>query len=82
MNWLWFLLIGLAAGWLAGLLTRGKGFGAAGNLLVGALGAVLGGYLLDFVGLKPVSRVGSLVTATVGAIVLLALVNFIRRRAR
>lgn len=82
MNWLWFLLIGLAAGWLAGLLTRGKGFGAAGNLLVGALGAVLGGFLLDLVGLKSVSLFGSLVTATLGAIALLAVVNFIRRKTR
>ncbi|NUQ51481.1 MAG: GlsB/YeaQ/YmgE family stress response membrane protein [Phycisphaerales bacterium] len=82
MNWLWFLLIGLAAGWLAGLLTRGKGFGAAGNLLVGALGAVLGGFLLDLIGLKSVSRLGSLVSATLGAILLLALVNFIRKKTR
>ena len=82
MNWLWFLLIGLAAGWLAGLLTRGKGFGAAGNLLVGALGAILGGFLLALVGLKSVSLVGSLVTATLGAIALLAVVNFIRKKTR
>lgn len=82
MNWLWFLLIGLAAGWLAGFLTRGKGFGAAGNLLVGALGAVLGGFLLDLLGFRSVSRVGSLVSATLGAMVLLAVVGFIRRKSR
>lgn len=82
MNWLWFLLIGLAAGWLAGLLTRGKGFGAAGNLLVGALGAVLGGFLLDLLGFRSVSRVGSLISATLGAIVLLAIVGFIRKKVK
>jgi uncharacterized membrane protein YeaQ/YmgE (transglycosylase-associated protein family) len=82
MNWLWFLLIGLAAGWLAGLLTRGKGFGAAGNLLVGALGAVLGGFLQDLLGFRSVSRVGSLISATLGALVLLAIVGLIRKKAK
>lgn len=82
MNWLWFLLIGLGAGWLAGLLTRGKGFGAAGNLLVGVLGAVLGGFLLDLLGFRSVSRVGSLISATLGAIVLLAIVGFVRKKVK
>jgi uncharacterized membrane protein YeaQ/YmgE (transglycosylase-associated protein family) len=45
MDLLWFLLIGLAAGWLAGQLTKGGGFGLVGDLIVGVIGALLGGLL-------------------------------------
>jgi uncharacterized membrane protein YeaQ/YmgE (transglycosylase-associated protein family) len=45
MAFLWFLLIGLAAGWLAGQLTKGGGFGLVGDLVVGVVGALLGGFL-------------------------------------
>ena len=45
MNIIWFLLIGLVAGWLAGQLMKGRGFGIVGNMIVGVVGAVLGGFL-------------------------------------
>lgn len=80
MNFLWFLLIGLAAGWLAGQLTKGGGFGLVGNLIVGVIGAVLGGFLFGLLGFATTSLLGSLVTATVGAIVLLFLLGFISRK--
>ena len=67
----WFLLIGLLAGWLAGRLTKGRGFGLAGDLIVGVIGALLGGFIFALLGLAAVSLLGALVTATVGAIVLL-----------
>ncbi|RIK72891.1 GlsB/YeaQ/YmgE family stress response membrane protein, partial [candidate division KSB1 bacterium] len=44
---LWFLLIGLAAGWLAGTIMKGSGFGLIGNLVVGVIGALLGGFIFD-----------------------------------
>lgn len=66
-----FLLIGLVAGWLAGQIMKGKGFGLAGNLVIGIIGAMLGGVLFRFVGLASRGALGSLVTATVGAVVLL-----------
>lgn len=75
MTILYALAIGLVAGWLAGLLTKGKGFGLVGNLIIGAIGSVLGGFLFQLLGLKSVSLVGSLVSATAGAVVLLALLN-------
>lgn len=68
---LYFLLIGLAAGWLAGKIMKGRSFGLLGNLAVGVLGAFLGGFLFHLVGLLTVGLLGSLVSATVGAIVLL-----------
>lgn len=77
MNLIWFLMIGLVAGWLAGHVMRGRGFGLLGNLIVGVVGAWLGGYVLRFFGLYSVGLIGSLVTALIGAVILLALIHAI-----
>jgi uncharacterized membrane protein YeaQ/YmgE (transglycosylase-associated protein family) len=80
MNFLMFLLIGLLAGWLAGILVRGGGMGLLGNLVVGVAGAFIGGTLFDFFGFAGGSgMLGSLLVATVGAVVLLVLVRAIKR---
>lgn len=79
MGVIWFLIIGLIAGWLAGKIMRGGGFGFGGNLAVGVLGALIGGFLFRLLGLAAYGLVGSLVTATVGAIVLLWIVSMVRR---
>lgn len=79
-HWLWFILIGLAAGFLAGTVVKGHGFGLAGNLVVGVIGALLGGFLFGLLGLSAVSLVGKLICAFVGAVVLLVLLKFIKRR--
>ena len=77
---IWFLLIGLAAGWLAGQLTKGRGFGLAGDLIVGVLGSLLGAFLFGLVGLAAYGLVAQLIMALVGALVLLFLIGFVRRR--
>ncbi|HEY6564773.1 MAG TPA: GlsB/YeaQ/YmgE family stress response membrane protein [Pirellulaceae bacterium] len=79
MQALWFILIGVVAGWLAGQLTKGGGFGLVGNLIVGVLGAVVGGFLFGLLGLSSSGIWGSLVTATVGAVALLATVRVLKR---
>lgn len=79
MEFLWFLLTGLCAGWLAGVLYKGRGFGVVGNLIVGAIGAILGGFLFRLLGLQSFTLLGSLITATVGAVVLLAAIQAIAR---
>ncbi len=79
MDMLWFLLIGIAAGWLAGQIMKGGGFGLIGDLIVGVIGALLGGFLFSLFGLSANGRLGSLVTATVGAVVLIALLRVINR---
>lgn len=79
MSILWFLLIGVAAGWLAGQIMRGGGFGLAGDLIVGVIGALLGGFLFSLLGLSAYGMLGQLVTATVGAIVLLFVLRLIKR---
>ncbi len=75
MHWLWFLIIGVVAGWLSGKLTRGHGFGLVGDLVVGILGALIGGFLFRLLGIVSLGVLGSLVSATVGAIVLLWLIR-------
>src|SRR5882672_71586 len=72
------VLIGAAAGWLAGKLIQGRGFGLLKNVLVGIIGAVVGGLLFPVFGLHAAGLIGSLVTATVGAIVLLTFVRWLQ----
>lgn len=78
------LLIGIAAGWLAGQLTKNKGFGLIGNLVIGIIGALVGGFLLPRVGLRATGLLGFLIQSTVGAVVLLLLLGlaFQKRRRR
>jgi uncharacterized membrane protein YeaQ/YmgE (transglycosylase-associated protein family) len=72
MNLIWFILIGLVAGWLAGQLVKGGGFGLLGDIIVGVIGALLGGFLFSALGLSGGGGLlGSLIVATIGAIVLL-----------
>jgi uncharacterized membrane protein YeaQ/YmgE (transglycosylase-associated protein family) len=78
MHWFWFLIIGVIAGWLSGKLMRGHGFGLVGDLVVGILGALIGGFIFRFLGVTSFGLIGSLVSATVGAIVLLWLIRLIR----
>lgn len=79
LGWLWFIIIGILAGFIAGKLMRGGGFGIIVNLIVGIIGAVLGGWIFGVLGIAAGGILGSLVTATVGAIVLLWIVSLFRR---
>jgi len=72
IDFVWFLLIGLAAGWLANQIMKGGGSGLTTDLIMGVIGSILGGLLFGLLGLAATGLVGSLVTATVGAIVLIA----------
>jgi len=68
---LW-LVIGGAAGWIAGMVMKGGGFGVFGNIVVGIIGAVLGGWLFAILGVTVGGGIlGSLIVATVGAVLLL-----------
>ena len=74
-----FLVIGLVAGWLASRIMRGGGFGLVGDLVVGVIGAFLGGWLFNLLGISLGGILGALVTALIGAIVLLYLLRLIKR---
>lgn len=82
MEILWSILIGIAAGWIAGMLTKVRGIGLVGYLIIGVLGAVLGGWILGLVGFATVTLVGRLVSATIGALVLIMIVKWLRRKLR
>ncbi|HJZ72504.1 MAG TPA: GlsB/YeaQ/YmgE family stress response membrane protein [Vicinamibacterales bacterium] len=75
MYLVWQILIGILAGFLAGKIMRGRGFGILVDLLLGIVGSILGGFLFGVLGLYAAGLVGRLVVATVGAIVLLFLIR-------
>jgi uncharacterized membrane protein YeaQ/YmgE (transglycosylase-associated protein family) len=79
MALLWFLLIGLCAGWLAGMIMKGGGYGLVGDLIVGVIGALLGGFLFAILGIAAYGLLGRLVMAVVGAIVLIVLLRVLKR---
>lgn len=79
MGWIWVILIGIVAGWLAGKIMRGKGFGLIVDLLLGIVGAWLGGYLFAVVGLASYGLVGRLLMSLVGALILLFLIRLIKK---
>jgi len=66
MELILFLVIGAIAGWIAGKVMKGRGFGLAGNLVVGVLGAFAGGFLFRQLGVTGEGVIGSLVTAVAG----------------
>lgn len=78
-----WLLVGLLAGWLAGLITRARGFGCLSNIVLGLVGSAVGGFLFSLLGVRgPEGFWGSVVVATVGAMVLLILARLAGRPAR
>ena len=80
MHFIWFILIGAVAGWLAGQMTKGSGFGILGNILVGIVGGVIGGWVFGLLGLYSDSLIGELITATIGALILIWIANWVSRR--
>ncbi len=78
-HFIWFLIIGLLAGWFAGLIMKRKGFGFGGNLIIGVLGAIIGGFAFGLLGLSAHSLLGSLIMATAGAVLLLFLLNLAKK---
>ena len=74
-----FLIVGAIAGWLAGVIVKGHGFGLVGNIVVGSIGAFLAGWLLPGLGLGLTGIVGSIVYAMIGAVILLVIIGFIKR---
>jgi len=80
MSFLWFILIGLVAGWLAGQLVKGGGYGLVGDLALGVVGALLGGFLFSLFGFAGGGGLfGSLIIATLGAVIFLYLIRLISR---
>jgi uncharacterized membrane protein YeaQ/YmgE (transglycosylase-associated protein family) len=78
-NLLYFLLIGLVAGWLAGKVMKGSGYGLIGDLVIGVVGAFLGGWIFGLLHIAAGGLLGLLVTAFIGAVVLVWLLRMMKR---
>lgn len=79
MDLIIFLVIGALAGWLAGVIMKGGGFGLVGDIIVGILGSYFGGWLLPKVGLSIGGDFGQFITAVIGAVVLIFIVRLIKK---
>ncbi len=76
----WYLLLGLAAGWIANLIVKGQGSGLFVNLMVGLLGGFLGGRLVSLFGWAPSGTWGALLASVIGAVILLWLASLLLHR--
>lgn len=74
-----YIIIGLIAGWLAGVIMKERSMGLLGNLIVGIIGAIIGAYIFEFFGISTGGLIGSLVSAILGAIILLFIIQQIRK---
>jgi uncharacterized membrane protein YeaQ/YmgE (transglycosylase-associated protein family) len=80
MAFVWFILIGLIAGWLAGQIMKGGGYGIIGDIVVGVIGALIGGSLFRTFGVSMGGgQLGAILIATIGAIVLIFLLRLVKR---
>lgn len=75
-----FLIVGAVAGWLAGLLVKGFGFGLLGNIVIGIVGAFIAGWLFPALGISlGTGVIAAIIHATIGAVILLVLIRLIKR---
>ena len=80
MNIIIWLIVGAIAGWLAGLLVRGAGFGLIGDIIVGIVGALIAGFLLPRLGIViGGSFVSDIINALIGAVILLLIIKLVKR---
>lgn len=79
MGIIWFLLVGLIAGWLAGQIVKGSGYGIVGDIVVGIVGALIGGWLAGQFGIATYGLLGEIVMAVIGAVILLFILRLLSR---
>jgi uncharacterized membrane protein YeaQ/YmgE (transglycosylase-associated protein family) len=79
MSIIWWLIVGLIAGFLASLVMRGGGYGILGDIIVGLVGALIGGFLASLVGIGSSGIIGTIIIAFIGACILIAILRAIAR---
>ena len=80
MSFIYFIIIGAIAGWLAGKIMKGGGFGLLMNMILGIIGGVVGGWVFSLLGISASGgTIGSLVTAVVGAVLILYVGRLIKK---
>ncbi|MEP6646492.1 MAG: GlsB/YeaQ/YmgE family stress response membrane protein [Saprospiraceae bacterium] len=78
MNWLYFIVIGALAGWLAGVIWKGSGFGLIGNIITGIIGGMIGGWAAAQLGLFGGGVIFQILVSAGGALILIFLLRLIR----
>ncbi len=76
---IYLLFVGLIAGWLAGKIMKGSGYGIIGDIVIGVIGALIGGHVLGWMGIFAYGLIGSICTAVVGAVLLIFIVRLIKK---
>ena len=76
-----WLVVGLIAGWLAGMVMKGGGYGVVGDIIIGIIGAVIGGFLFSLLNLPAYGLLGAIVVSFIGAVVLIAIVRALPGRS-
>ena len=80
MGFLAWIVVGLIAGWLAGLVMRGGGYGVLVDIVLGIVGGLLGGWIFGQLGIWPAGGlIGSIIVAFVGAVILVAITRLLKR---
>ncbi|HEX6552052.1 MAG TPA: GlsB/YeaQ/YmgE family stress response membrane protein [Ktedonobacteraceae bacterium] len=79
---LWWIIVGLIAGALAGMVMRGGGFGIVGDIIVGILGAIIGGFLAGLLGIGSSNIIVSIIIAFIGACILIAILRAVSGSGR
>jgi uncharacterized membrane protein YeaQ/YmgE (transglycosylase-associated protein family) len=77
---IWWLLVGLIAGFLASVVMRGGGYGVVGDIIIGIVGAILGGFLAGLLGIGASGFVGTIIIAFIGACILIAILRAVSTR--
>jgi len=76
---IWWIVVGLIAGWLAGKVMKGGGYGVVMDIVLGIAGAILGGWVFGLLGLHAGGLIGSIVVAFIGAVILVWIIHQIKK---
>lgn len=79
LNILIWIVSGIVAGWLAGVIVKGRGFGIIGDFIIGLIGGLLGGWLFGLMGISATNWIGQILVAALGGVVLVLIIRMIRR---
>ncbi len=74
-----FLAIGAIAGWLAGFIMKGGGYGLLGDIVLGIIGSVIGGVVFRLLGIFTISTLGTIIASTIGAVILIAILRVMKK---
>jgi len=76
---IWWIIVGLIAGWAAGKIMKGGGYGAVMDIVLGIVGAVVGGWLMSLVGLQAGGLIGTIIVAIIGAVILIWIARMLKK---